>query len=595
MPPMIIGPVRRIRIAARIAALAAAMGALVAAPPARAACTLNDAAALAVTMIGLRPTVHATINGRDAVFLVDTGAFASVLSPEAAERLHLRIYGRGGIGVEGIGGAAFAQAARVEYLDLGGAPFFDMPFLVVNGAGRDVAGVLGQDVLGQMDVEYDFANGVMRLIRPAGCKTADILSYWTDRPSILPTLPTAPLAGQVRAVGEINGQKIRVGLDSGSAYSGMTLKAASRAGISLGGPDVAPAKASVGIGGKPAQTWTAPFDSFSLGSEAVIHTRLRIGQGNFGDDDMLLGADFFLAHRIYVSRAQHRLYFTYNGGPVFRLNDTPAVTWSFKGAPPGDPNAPVDAAGFARRGAASIARNDAARAVDDFSQAIALRPQEAAFYFARAAAQVADGKPDLALADFDAGLKRRPGDPSALLSRAALHIDAGRLDLAQPDLEAAAKAHAEDPVVGLETAGLYERAGLLPQAVAAYGRWLERHPRDDLAPEALAGRCRARALARTELDLARRDCDAAARAWRDYPMVLASRSLLDLVLGQTDSAIADADAALKADDQAFWALQARGWAKQKKGLADEARIDLAAAALADPKQAERVGRMSFMP
>jgi hypothetical protein len=32
---------------------------------------------------------------------------------------------------------------------------------------------------------------------------------------------------------------------------------------------------------------------------------------------MLLGADFFVSHRIYVSNAQHKMYFTYNGGPVF--------------------------------------------------------------------------------------------------------------------------------------------------------------------------------------------------------------------------------------------------------------------------------------
>ena len=30
--------------------------------------------------------------------------------------------------------------------------------------------------------------------------------------------------------------------------------------------------------------------------------------------DMLLGMDFFLSHHIYISKAQHRLYFTYNGG-----------------------------------------------------------------------------------------------------------------------------------------------------------------------------------------------------------------------------------------------------------------------------------------
>jgi len=35
---------------------------------------------------------------------------------------------------------------------------------------------------------------------------------------------------------------------------------------------------------------------------------------------MLIGADFFLSHRVYVASSQNRLYFTYNGGPVFDLS-----------------------------------------------------------------------------------------------------------------------------------------------------------------------------------------------------------------------------------------------------------------------------------
>jgi hypothetical protein len=41
--------------------------------------------------------------------------------------------------------------------------------------------------------------------------------------------------------------------------------------------------------------------------------------------DMVLGADFFLTHRIYVANNQQKMYFTYNGGPVFDLSRNPAV------------------------------------------------------------------------------------------------------------------------------------------------------------------------------------------------------------------------------------------------------------------------------
>jgi hypothetical protein len=40
---------------------------------------------------------------------------------------------------------------------------------------------------------------------------------------------------------------------------------------------------------------------------------------------MLLGADFFQSHRVYVARSQRRIYVSYMGGPVFQTRrDAPA-------------------------------------------------------------------------------------------------------------------------------------------------------------------------------------------------------------------------------------------------------------------------------
>jgi predicted Zn-dependent protease len=285
---------------------------------------------------------------------------------------------------------------------------------------------------------------------------------------------------------------------------------------------------------------------------------------------------------------------------VFRVPGAPEVAWSFAGAPSGgeiggDPNAPVDASGFARRGAASVARGNATRAVEDFSRAIALEPKVAAFWFDRGAAYAVGGETERALADFDSGLDLRPDDPSALLARASLAFDAGRPDEAETDMAKAAAAAGKDAVVSLEIAGLYERAGLFPQSVAAYDRWIDGHPRDGLMPEALAGRCRSRALALAELDLAEKDCDAAVRGRRNVAALLASRSLAHLARRESDLAIADADSALKTGERPFWALEARGLAERAKGLEAAAAADLSAAAEIDSKQAERAREQGLEP
>ena len=41
--------------------------------------------------------------------------------------------------------------------------------------------------------------------------------------------------------------------------------------------------------------------------------------------EMLLGADFFRSHRIYVAMSQKKVYASYIGGPVFKLRETSAA------------------------------------------------------------------------------------------------------------------------------------------------------------------------------------------------------------------------------------------------------------------------------
>jgi hypothetical protein len=36
------------------------------------------------------------------------------------------------------------------------------------------------------------------------------------------------------------------------------------------------------------------------------------------EPNMLLGADFFRSHRVYVAREQRKVYVSYMGGPVFQ-------------------------------------------------------------------------------------------------------------------------------------------------------------------------------------------------------------------------------------------------------------------------------------
>src|SRR4029077_17201763 len=136
-------------------------------------CKVSLIGELPVTMKGLRPLVHAAINGTDEVFIADSGMFYSLLTPAAAEELHLRVE-PAPLYLTGVGGAARAGMTTVKKFTIFQVDVHDVDFLGgVNKLRDEAAGVLGQNVFRIGDVEYDLANGMIRILKTLGdCKKA---------------------------------------------------------------------------------------------------------------------------------------------------------------------------------------------------------------------------------------------------------------------------------------------------------------------------------------------------------------------------------------------------------------------------------------
>src|SRR6202007_2951184 len=80
-----------------------------------------------------------------------------------------------------------------------------------------------------------------------------------------------------------------------------------------------------GIGRDTTKEYLATFANFKIGDgEEIKNARLRIADLGEDSADMLVGADFFVSHRIFVANKEHRLYLSYNGGPVFNLSQNRA-------------------------------------------------------------------------------------------------------------------------------------------------------------------------------------------------------------------------------------------------------------------------------
>jgi predicted aspartyl protease/tetratricopeptide (TPR) repeat protein len=548
-----------------------------------------------VRMVGSRPIATVGLNGTEVPMLVDSGAFFSFLTEPAAKQLdlrlrmlpdHLRIYGYTGL-IDG-------KVARVNKVQFNGVEIPNVEFIVgVNELGAGIQGVLGRNFLAMADTEYDLAHGVVRLVFPKGdCDSVDF-AYWAgkDAPvNVVPLVKNSRKDDAIHVSARVNGEKVSAIMDTGAGLTTMLLRAARRAGIKEA--DMTPMGRASGAGAGHARAWLAPVATFELGGEKISNNRLEVDDADGLDEDMLIGIDYFLSHRIYVSRLQGKVYATWNGGAVFALNKTGnGDDARFAAAP--EAVSPEDADALARSGEAALSRGDFAHALEDLDRACALSPQTARYFFSRARVYAAMRQPAKALADLDEALRLDPAMHQALKTRAYLRAGlkdrAGALaDLQALDTALPASAHARVTV-----GEVYEHLDMAPEALHQWDLWVASHGNDAGLGGVLNKRCWLRARLKLELQRALEDCRQAVKEDDE------NASFQDS-LGWTYLRLDDPSRALKAFDQAVklrtaspWSYYGRAQAQRRLGHAEAAQRDLASSRKLDPHIDDKVKRAGF--
>jgi tetratricopeptide (TPR) repeat protein/predicted aspartyl protease len=588
-------------------------------------CTLGRVAELPIAMSGTRPIITAKINNQDARFVLDSGAFYSMMSAATAAEFNLRLRPAPfGLRIEGVGGSATAQVATVKELGIAGGLIHNVEFLVGGSEAGGGEGLIGQNFLEQWDVEYDFAKGVVRLFKPAGCRKSR-LAYWLTPGQSFSEMEIEPVASaRMHTIGEgyVNGQKIRVMFDSGAYTSVLSLKAAARAGIKTDSPGVTEAGYSSGIGRGLVKNYIATASSFKIGdSEEIKNARLRIAELDLSDADMLLGSDFFVSHHIFVSNSQRKLYLTYNGGPVFNLTKTISATTAqataaqaaaAQGAEPSKDEAPADhqageaakeehadADALARRGEASASRHDFEHALADLSKAVELRPDDPEYLFQRALIYRQSGQADLAAADLDHALTLNQDFLRAYMPRAEIRLHEKNVEGAIADLDAVDRLAPKQADLRYVLAERYEAVNRFSRAIAQYDLWIRSHPVDSKMAGALGERCRASAIENEDLAGGLADCNRALSLTDKknpyYGRLFENRGLLELRQANYERAIADFDAALKTMPKNAFALYGRGVAKTRKNKTTEGEADMAEAVKLLPHVAAQFSARGMTP
>ena len=613
-----------------LACLAAALAANLAVVPGahgEGKCELGKIVELPITMAGLRPLLTAQVNGKDAKFLLDSGAFYSLMSTAEAADLNLKLT-VSPVALYGVGGETRTWLTKVQDFGFLGTTFHDVEFLV-SGSEVGSTGLIGQNLLSHFDVEYDLAKGAIRLFKPEGCSRTK-LAYWTGGQafSLMDINAVEKFNPHTIGVAYVNGQKIRAMFDTGAATSVLGLTVAQNMGIDVHAAGVKEAGYISGIGRRSGKSYIVPVGSFKIGDdEEIKNTHLRVADIQLRDADMVVGADFFLSHRIFVSNSQHKLYVTYNGGPVFNLaNVTPAPaprapevqSPDEQAAPrarddqttPHPPDAVAgvvadvadvagDAAEYARLGGALASRHEFERALADLSKAVELDPNESEYRYARAKIYMQTGQVPLALADLDGVLALEPEFIGAYISRAQIRLGQKDNAGALSDLDAAAALAPPQGDVRFSLGQLYAGGQNFGAAIKQWDLWIESHPVDARFPGALAERCYWKALQNQELSSGLSDCNRALALIDmrnpDNAGVWANRGMVRLRQGAYDKAISDFSETLKKQPKNVRALYGRGVAKIRQNKVKDGESDIDAAVRLSPKIKENLQAYGIGP
>ena len=408
------------------------------------------------------PIIEGSINGKKIGILLDTGAYASLITKSSAEKLGLATRGTSEFMI-GVGGESRIFVTRLDEFKIGDA--VRTGWRVRVGGERPIPGVdfvLGDDFFKLVDLEFDYAKGVMRLFQPENCKSAH-LGYWDPGAMVVPLEDADKIIIPI----QVNGRAGRAMVDSGASGSLVSLSFAASLGITPESPGVLPSQCASGLGANIVRSWVARFDTVTLGGQNIRDPQLRIvdllpelSYGRNAAPEMLLGTDFLRTHRMLVSRSQDKVYFSYTGGLVFPA--TPGLGCQ------GD-----------------LDGKTAKEVLAGLDEALAANPNDAQALVTRATLRLREKDGAGALADLDAALRLAPNHPVALATRSDVRAVQRDYEGALADADAAIANGMRTAPMYVGRAWIRRYQGDLERAIAEYDEALKLDPRH---PPALRGR-----------------------------------------------------------------------------------------------------------
>ncbi len=269
-------------------------------------CTLRLRASLPVSVVGL-PLVPARINGQAATLILDTGAESTLLTEAAAKRLGVSSRYDFMRSISGIGGSVATGDAALASMSLGGIALSYPRALVGRVAFRlgpiDADGLLGASLLGDFDLDLDIPHRRVDLYDRMDCAT--VRPAWRGRYVALQT--TRSLSAHPFFPISVNGRTISASLDTGAQRTVIAARAAAALGIGAQGQLVGQ-QTTIGAAGESMPATLHLLRDVRVGGVPLRGPVIVAPATLPRDIDALLGFDFLLGHRVWLSYGSRRIF-----------------------------------------------------------------------------------------------------------------------------------------------------------------------------------------------------------------------------------------------------------------------------------------------
>ncbi len=267
---------------------------------------------LPVRMAGRVPLVPARIDGVDAMLVLDTGADRLLLLEAALPRLKVAIDRHRTGRSSGITGTSQSFAATIENLSLGNAYLGRREADVVpfhwprDDAAPD--GFLAGSILFIFDLDIDMPARQVTLYRARTCPEGG--PPWRMPYTALPAGPVSPGHAHLAIRVQVDGQDFTATIDSGAETSVISRDAAARLGVTdaMLARDRAIDTYGFGPADAKAVARMHRFGQRRIGQRTEDRPVFAVTDLPAGAGDILLGEDWLLTHRVWLSYASGRVY-----------------------------------------------------------------------------------------------------------------------------------------------------------------------------------------------------------------------------------------------------------------------------------------------